>query len=173
MRNILLVLLLVYTQAAHALLPMVKEEGRTKGRASYKVDNKRLSGRQKKRLIGTWILVPEDGGNPIGVKITNTTGKRVGLFRYDIIDASGRVSDSNLIGHYKGGDLYFTVSYINGYSMINMLINKSGTKAFYSDNYVLTNRCGAVNAVLDGLQVYECVFPTAITNSTIFGDGEQ
>ncbi|NQY81062.1 MAG: hypothetical protein HRT47_12200 [Candidatus Caenarcaniphilales bacterium] len=139
--------------------------------------NKKVSNKTSRRLIGRWTLFDSENEVLFKINIKGTSGfrhsidKRIDyLFSYDILDLQDSVIDSNLTGYIQKDRMFFTATYLNGYSLISVRFKKvpiSG-KVFFTEFFITDRECFFENT-FDSIDFYTCGFIQSIHESSTSG----
>lgn len=107
---------------------------------------KSLSRKLSNRLIGNWQLTfgTDLTGNTIQIKsISRGKGvlKRTTQFSYNVYTSDGGIKDRDLIGFIQGRTIYFSVSFLDGYSLLVGTLSKNFNNANLVDLFINDRVC--------------------------------
>ena len=115
-------------------------------------------------LIGTWSVGNSTAsGVEFQVRITSilpSRSKGMSMIKYDTV-VGGVTYDDDLTGYLVGNNLFFNISFIQGYSFVTAKFNKSFTSAIYTQNFIQDRVCAYSYTDATYGDIYECVFYTS------------
>jgi hypothetical protein len=173
-------LALMFTMSsAQAIIPIKREVGiNAKGSLSRKVYTAENTKGRVKELFGTWTTNSSSTANDsfdYEIRINSVTPARtkgLSFVNYDV-KVDGAASDDNLNGYLVDNKLFFTVSFLNGYSSLIAVFDKNFMRAEYAESFIIDRNCGYYYTDASFGDLYVCAFPVSEVGATDGGSMDK
>lgn len=128
------------------------------------VTKKFLTKKQSNKLLGDWKITTENN-EVFFLRVTQVrkTSKTLRSFVYSVANSSGTVTDEGLLGYISGKQIFFSITFLNGYSILtNASINKNVTRITGVETFNQDRECrdsGLID-INSGFPIIECIIGT-------------